>query len=306
LISPRSSDDFWEDFNTLAALQRNVVQFSAAKSYTMQREMLNLLIDGNGKLRSFQDFKQAAQPIADRQASVWLKAEYELTVASAQMAAKWQQVQKNKNTLPLLQFDAILDNKTTHTCRSLDGVTLPVDHWFWNLYFPPNHWGCRSTVRQLSSGNISNLEDIRIPELPREFQTNLAKSGLLYPHDHPYYNGYNGDMDIKILRDEVKEHAIKHYNGMHIQVEGVGRVLINKKGIKKAASSYFEDIKQLQLINVIPSILKKGHLVKQGVDKNNPKSGDYYYYLEVPNVDLHICLKKPSFGEIYFYCFSKK
>lgn len=44
------------------------------------------------------------------------------------------------------QYLATLDNRTTHTCISLDGNVYPIDEHQVGVNFPPMHFGCRSTV----------------------------------------------------------------------------------------------------------------------------------------------------------------
>ncbi len=178
---------FCEDEAMVEALRRDVVRFSSAKNDAMQTSMLQALIDKEGKLRSWNDFKSIAYGIGNVHKDAWLKAEYELAVSSAQMASKWVKIVKKAELFPYLQYDAVLDDRTTFTCRDFDAVTLPVDHWFWGTYYPPNHWGCRSTVRQLTDGTPTDLNSVSLPDIPQMFQTNLAQSGLLYPPNHPYY-----------------------------------------------------------------------------------------------------------------------
>jgi SPP1 gp7 family putative phage head morphogenesis protein len=175
------------DYKMLEALRKNVWQFSAAKNYSELREMSHALIGDDGQLRSFDEFKQIAYKINDQYVGRYLKAEYELAIAGGQMASKWVDIEANKSTLPLLQFDAVLDTQTTDLCRSLDGTTLPIDHPFWNRFYPPNHWGCRSTVRQLSSGAVTSASKIPSAEIPPMFRVNLGKQGLIFPKDHPYF-----------------------------------------------------------------------------------------------------------------------
>lgn len=179
----------WEtpDMATLDALKRNVWHFSAAKNYQQLKALSQALIGDDGKLRTFSQFKQAAFAINDKHINQWLKAEYELAVAGSQMAGKWQGIAENADVLPLLEFDAVLDTQTTALCRSLHGTVLPVDHAFWKMYYPPNHFGCRSTVRQLASGKVTT--DIPTADIPKMFQTNLGTQRLVFPPSHPYFDG---------------------------------------------------------------------------------------------------------------------
>lgn len=176
------------DIKMLNSLRENVYQFSAAKNYTQLKQLSDALLDGNGKLRTFAEFKEAAKAINTDFATKYMQAEYNMAIASSQMAGKWARIQENKEVLPLMQFDAVLDERTTLICQSLDGVIKPVDDPFWDTYYPPNHWNCRSDVRSLADGTVTADEDIVYPDkMPDMFKTNLAKTGVLFPPGHPYY-----------------------------------------------------------------------------------------------------------------------
>lgn len=183
------------DYNTpdgvfYEELRRNVYQFSAAKNYTQLVQLSKALIGDDLKLRSFSQFKQAAFEINNEHVSSWLQAEYDTAVGSAQMARRWREIEATKDSLPLLEFDAVLDDGTTALCRGLDKVVKPVNDPFWNLYYPPNHFRCRSDVRQLSTGKVTPDYEINHPEkMPEMFKTNMAKTGAVFPPNHPYFIG---------------------------------------------------------------------------------------------------------------------
>jgi SPP1 gp7 family putative phage head morphogenesis protein len=182
------------DANAITNLIESAYHFSAAKNYTQLRQLTAALVDDKQKLRSFSEFKKAAYTITDAHNNKWLKTEYNTAIASAQMASKWQDIQANKNTLPLLQMDVILDTQTSATCKPLEGVIKPIGDPFWATYYPPNHFGCRSTVRQLAKGKITPDHEIVHPEkVPPMFKTNLAITGNLFPNDHPYFIGVPQD-----------------------------------------------------------------------------------------------------------------
>jgi SPP1 gp7 family putative phage head morphogenesis protein len=178
------------DFGMLKHLKEDVFHFSAAKNYTQLRQLSQALLNDKGQLRTFSEFKEAAHGINQDHVDRWLKAEYEQAVASSQMAATWTKVKDDEKELPLLKFDAINDNRTSPVCKELDGVTRPVNDTFWQIYYPPNHWGCRSDVQQLAHGQITPTERIITPDnMPAIFKTNLAEKGLAFPPSHPYYIG---------------------------------------------------------------------------------------------------------------------
>jgi SPP1 gp7 family putative phage head morphogenesis protein len=192
------------DYKMLRSLQENVYQFAGAKNYQQMKQLSTALVDDDGKLRTFAQFKQAAAEINTEFVTTWMKPEYEMAVASGQMGATWARIEENREVLPLMQFDAVLDDKTTAICQSLDGVIKPIDDTLWDLYFPPNHWGCRSDVRSLADGHITPINDIVYPDkIPDMFKTNLAKKGMVFPPKHPYFTG---------LPEHVKEQAQKILN----------------------------------------------------------------------------------------------
>lgn len=178
------------DDEMLNDLALNVYQFSSAKNYSQLRQLTQALIGDDGKLRSFSEFKRAAFEINNEHVANWLKAEYDTAVGSAQMARKWSEIKRNKESLPLLRFNAVLDGGTTQLCRSLDGVIKPVNDPFWRLYYPPNHFRCRSIVDQLPSGRTTPDYEITYPDnIPDMFKTNMAETGAVFPANHPYFIG---------------------------------------------------------------------------------------------------------------------
>jgi len=136
------------DHALISSLLDNTWQFSAAKTYTQLRDMGAALVGPDGQIRSWQDFKREVAGISSKQLG-WLRTEYDSAIAGAQMASKWKQIWEQRHILPLLQFDAVIDGHTSAICTSLDGVILPVEDPFWQQFYPPNHFNCRSTVRQL-------------------------------------------------------------------------------------------------------------------------------------------------------------
>ena len=175
------------DYKMLAALQENVWHFGAAKNYSMLRDIAGQLLGSDGKLRGWRAFREAVAPTVGKYSNGWLQTEYETAVAGGQMASKWTDIQANAASLPVLEFDAVLDTQTTDLCKGLNGTRLPIDHPFWATYYPPNHFRCRSTVRQLSGGKLTEGGKVPSADIPDMFKTNLAASGLAFPNGHPYY-----------------------------------------------------------------------------------------------------------------------
>ncbi len=175
------------DWNMLTALQENIWHFSAAKNYTQLRELSNALIGEDGKLVTQSQFRKAAFKINEQQVTQYLNVEYDLAVAGSQMAGKWVDIEADAEIFPFVQFDVVLDTHTSEICLPLADVIVKVGDPFLDTYYPPNHFGCRTTVRKLTDGPATY--DLPYPEIPKMFQVNLAKEGLVFPDNHAYFDG---------------------------------------------------------------------------------------------------------------------
>lgn len=178
------------DYKMLASLEVNVFHFSAAENFQMLKSMSLALRDENGVLRNFKDFKNEAEKIAGTYLGRHLKTEYDTAIASAQMAGKWVEFEKNKTAAPWLRYDTVGDAIVRPEHKKLNGVIKKVEDPFWEIWYPPNGWKCRCDVTQLVHGAETRSDQVQLPDnVPTMFQTNLAKEGLVFPEGHAYYNG---------------------------------------------------------------------------------------------------------------------
>ncbi|KQM23156.1 hypothetical protein ASE73_02725 [Sphingomonas sp. Leaf24] len=94
-----------------------------------------------------------------------LRTIYDTNLRSSRAAGRWQRIQALKASRPFLMYVAIGDGHTRPLHRRWGGldpafprrIILPVDHPAWSIYYPPNDWGCRCTVRQLSQRDLDRL-----------------------------------------------------------------------------------------------------------------------------------------------------
>ena len=260
------------DWNMMASLNRDVYHFSAAKDYQQLKSLSQAVIGEDGKILSFSDFKNAASEINNEYVNTWLKTEYDLAVSGSKMAGKWVDIQESG--APLLEFDAVMDNLTSALCSSLNGVVKPVNDPFWDIYYPPNHFRCRSTVKQRYSGAVTPSSSINYPDIPKMFQTNLAKDGLIFPKGSSYYKGLPADITgTKALRNDMRELAFKKVVGKTVEVEGIGEVHITKAGIRKcltqnAPEEFYN--KKNQLVPLANKLLENAHSITHEINADNP------------------------------------
>lgn len=178
------------DHNMLLSLRKNVYQFSAAKNYQQLVELSKALVGDDGKLRSYREFKKFAGIINKEYVTTYLEAEYNFAVASSRSASQWVQIEANKQTLPLLKYDTVGDDRVRQSHRELDGVVRPVHDSFWDSYYPPNGWNCRCDVQQVYDVEVTPDNKLVVPDdVPPMFKFNPGKSAVVFPPGHPYYNG---------------------------------------------------------------------------------------------------------------------
>ncbi|MBQ4278346.1 MAG: DUF935 family protein [Rikenellaceae bacterium] len=176
------------DYDLLDHLEGNVYQFAAVKNYQQMRELTDALTDEAGNPRPFSEVQEAARRI-DRMYNVdYLRTERDTAVSSAMTARDWQGYQRNKDTLPMLRYVTAGDRRVRPSHAALDGVVRPIDDDFWKTYYPPNGFGCRCTTQQ-TAGAPTGLDRIETPYVDPLFRTNLAETGLIFPKNHPYYDG---------------------------------------------------------------------------------------------------------------------
>lgn len=154
--------------------KQHATGFVVAKA--MREEILHILHDGiDEALRegtSLQAFKAKVRPLLE-DAGWWGKTMlrdpkdgtlknvqlgsprrldmiYRQNLMSSYAAGKWEGIDKNKEAFPFLEYVDVGDERVRHEHRMLSGIIKPVDDPFWNQYAPPNGFGCRCDVRQIS------------------------------------------------------------------------------------------------------------------------------------------------------------
>ena len=103
-----------------------------------------------------------------------LKTIFRTNLRVSAAAARWERIQDRKDRFPFLMYDAVNDSRTRAQHLEWDGLVLPVDHPFWKTHGPPNGWGCRCILRQLSEAVMRRrgLEVSEPPEIRTREWTN--------------------------------------------------------------------------------------------------------------------------------------
>jgi SPP1 gp7 family putative phage head morphogenesis protein len=179
-------------------MKHNASVFAAFKQHSQINDMVAALFDENGNPRSFGQFKKAVKPIIGDYSKNWLNAEYNHARASARMAAKWQQL---KQLNGYIKYKTMRDGRVREQHRVLDGVTLPVNDPFWQVYYPPNGWNCRCTV-SFAGKTAEDVKPVSTPDIPLSFQTNVGENPNIM--DYSLYKtkaANSGSSESAILND---------------------------------------------------------------------------------------------------------
>ena len=195
------------DPDLAAALRENVFVFSGFKTHAELEQAAQLITDEKGVLKPFNQFLNDAKTINAEYNHNYLRSEYNQAVQSAQIAAKWHDVQSRKD-LVNLQYRTANDERVRAEHRRLHGVTLPVDDPFWKQFTPPLGWNCRCTIVEVlkddypesdSQGSIAIGE--RITEKPKDriFRFNPGIEKEVFPKRHPYFPKGCGECEKTLL-----------------------------------------------------------------------------------------------------------
>lgn len=116
----------------LQSLKHSNEVFSAFKTHTMGEKMAARLLDENGKLKPFRQWKEDVKSIASHYVGSWLETEYNTAVIRAHNAADWQLFERDKDVMPNLRWMPTTspEPEATHHSFWVRKLTLPVDHPF--------------------------------------------------------------------------------------------------------------------------------------------------------------------------------
>lgn len=280
------------DFHLRESLKRNVWKFSAAKNYNDLVRLNNLLLDEEGKPRSWSNFKREAKAVIGDSVR-YLETEHRTITIASQMANKWQEIQRDKAIFPFVEFIVVRDKHTSEICFPLHGVVMSVDNPLLKEYFPPNHFNCRTGIKRLRRGK--ETQNILLPNIPKDFRNNSGISGLAFTEDNKYFQNADEGVYEKALRwlknKEVSEWAKENISqaGKHIPLENTetGNVIILRKNVRGIAE-HLADLELKDFGKNIEQICEKmEYLETQTLDKSKANAAakiargvsHYNYYI---------------------------
>lgn len=180
-----------DDFR--AAILRNNEVFVAFKVHRMQNDMARLLLDSNGNLKPFEQWRKEVMPIASHQVGQWLRTEYNTAVLRAHQAADWQQFEREKDVLPNLRWMPSTSVNPGKDHMVFWGTVRPIDDPFWNEHRPGDRWNCKCDLSS-TDDPVTEIPDFTKKDNPHPgLDNNPGKDGKLFSDTHPYIaNAYPG------------------------------------------------------------------------------------------------------------------
>lgn len=166
------------------SLKYDVAKFSAFKETSFKKQLEDLLTK-DGKVTSWTDFKKLADVLNVDYNQNWLKTEYDHTVASANMAEKWEDFQADADLYPNLQIVTAGDSRVREEHQILNGFTAPINDSFWATHTTPFDWGCRCDIIQTDDKASDKVPDYNFKS---GFENNPALSGKIFG-EIPYADG---------------------------------------------------------------------------------------------------------------------
>lgn len=170
-------------------IRSNTEVFAAFKAHRMGRDMASQLLDDNGQVKSFREFKKDTEGIVDHHVNAWLRTEYDTAVKRAHKAEEMRQFIDEADVFPNLEW---LPSTAVH--RREEHMPFyhhiwPVNDPFWDAHKPGDEWGCQCGWASTDEPVTDNrgLEDPGSAPVSPGLGGNPAKTGELFTDDHPYF-----------------------------------------------------------------------------------------------------------------------
>lgn len=170
-------------------LRSNTEVFAAFKAHRMGRDMASQLLDKDGNVKPFRQFKQDTEGIVDHHVNAWLRTEYDTAIKRAHRAAEMRQFIDERDVFPNIEWlpSTAVNPREAH--KPFYHHIWPVEDPFWEEHKPGDEWGCQCGWQSTDDPVTDNagLGDGGIAPPSRGLGGNPAKTGQIFTDDHPYF-----------------------------------------------------------------------------------------------------------------------
>ena len=82
---------------------------------------------------------------------------YRVNMRTAHAAGQWERILRTRDLMPYLVYTLGPSREHRDQHVAWEGLILPATAEWWNTHFPPNGWGCRCRVRQVTARERERL-----------------------------------------------------------------------------------------------------------------------------------------------------
>lgn len=269
---PEGADDAETLFRE--ALRSDADVFAAFRTHRMQNDIASQLLDEDGKLKEWRQFREDAEAVIGTYNNHWLRTEYDTAVLRARQAADWKSFERNADILPNLKWmpTTSAEPDLFHREYWRIGLTLPISHPFWKSHHPGDRWNCKCSLEatdEPATGTIPQTDYKPSPGL----EDNPGTDGKLFSPSHPYYEkAYPGAEKavIKLRRKEIQQEA-SALKEQTFRNEGLERdIHITGRGIKEWLNQPHEFYSaKNELLLSMDKLIKTAEYLGYGQDKHD-------------------------------------
>ncbi len=170
-------------------LLTNTEVFSAFKAHRMGRDIASQLLDGDGNVKPFRQFKKDTEGIVDHHVNAWLRTEYDTAIRRAHRAAEMRQFIAEADVFPNIEWlpSTAVNPREAH--KPFYHHVWPIDDPFWEHHKPGDEWGCQCGWRSTDGPVTDNagLDGADSAPVSPGLGGDPAKAGQLFSDDHPYF-----------------------------------------------------------------------------------------------------------------------
>ncbi|SFQ14275.1 Uncharacterized conserved protein, contains phage Mu gpF-like domain [Roseivivax halotolerans] len=111
---------------------------------------------GNAALKEWWGREVQTDPVTGQERIVQLgsprrlRTIYRANLRAARAAGQWERIERTKRAMPYLEYRLGPSERHRPHHVAKEGLVLPVDDPFWDDWMPPNGWGCKCWVRQIT------------------------------------------------------------------------------------------------------------------------------------------------------------
>lgn len=206
------------DADMALELKNSAGLFAAFKSHRQQNDLAKAMLQPDGTLKSFADFKKDTAAITAAYNQDWLATEYNTAVLRSRQAANFRKFERDADLYPNLEWlrSTSLDKREGH--RPFYGKVWPIKDPHWDSHYPGSLWNCKCGITNTRAKPTGDISTDDLPEPVPGLDKNPA-TGELFTASHPYRTkAYPGAEQAaaraarkeqnKLLDEVIKKHAV--------------------------------------------------------------------------------------------------